>query len=646
MTDLAFLVYGVVLLGLMGVPAALLLPPGQPARLSLAPIFGYCILAILAPNLLKAGLSMRGQLLLYGALAALGLACLVRRQWRCGEVVGGLRGEALRLAAAWCAAAVILSLPKWLAGEEYYAYLGNIWDYFNYVASGVIFAKVSPAELWGADIAAPATALRNPMLMWANHLVARPSVMMVFAALSNIFLALKVPLFELANAFMSLTLSLYLFSLYFLVRNATPAGPLARLVIPLTFVCGFWGGYLIDVDAWAQLSAVMLMPALFALGLAPPAPESRAAARTAGDWLRRGLGMSLLVGGTIYLYPEILPAYVAIYGAALLSSLWASGWHLRRLLPQFLAAGLGVLLALPYFAGTLGVITRQLHLIASEPKLSAAWFDYFHAFLLGGDDLSAFTRRGSSLVTILYKAVNATASLMGLYRLVPEESVAFGIRAIVAVATAGLVVALTWLTLASLKRRDLWLPAALLAGAALVVTLALQGNLYGAGKTFFWLSPFILLLLLLTLADPGTTRWQRLAAQVYVLLQAFSLLLRLHSVALDHGIPAARPYPGDPLPALKRETDINLAQLLGRLDRCRLVRVDLADPFLRHYVMASLFARDVPYFSVQEINSYYDGGSRLGFQVPAAAPDCTAGLGAPGSGTSGRRAFAVEPAAE
>ncbi|HKO06942.1 MAG TPA: hypothetical protein VJ487_04435, partial [Alphaproteobacteria bacterium] len=577
---------------------------------------------------------------------ALGLVMILFRRDPAAGTRAERHGEGLRLAAAWAAAAVVISLPKWIAGEEYYAYLGNIWDYFNYVTGGAIAATADPAALRGFAIADRAAVLANPMLLWTQLLEARASVSMTFAALADVGIALKLPLFELANDFMSLTLSFYVFSLYFLLRNATTAGPLARLVIPLVFVGGFWGGYLIDVDAWAQLAAVMLMPALFALGIEPLESGEDGTATSIRHRMRRGLGLAILVGAAIYLYPELVPVYVVIYCAALLAALWTGGFRLYRILPQFAAAGLGLLLVAPFAARTFGYLSSQLHAIASDPKLSAAYFDYFHAFILGDDDLSAFTRAGVSLLTRSYKSVNAAASLAGLYRLVPASSAPFWLRAGGAIATAGLLAALAWCALRSLKLRDLWLPAALLTGAALVVTLALRHNLYGAGKIFFWLSPFILVLLLLPLADARAGNWRKLPAYAYVCLQAISLVLRLHSVAADHGIPAVPPYPGEHEPQRKPQIEINLARLFDRLDQCRLVRVDLKDPFLRHYVMVNLFAREIPYFSSAEINSYYNEGVGLGFQTPPALPDCTLRLGAPGTGSADRRAFVIEPAAE
>ena len=335
---------------------------------------------------------------------------LCRRRVKVGE---RSHGEALHLTAAWAVAAIIVSLPKWIAGEQYYAYLGNIWDYFNYTTAGVDFSKLDPAGLSASVAADPAAILRNPMLPWLSQLGARPSIMLVFAVLSHIFILLRFPLFELANAFMSLTLSLYVLSLYLLIRSATSAGPLARLVIPLTFVCGFWGAYLIDVDAWAQLAAVMLMPALFALGLAALAPGPDADATGIVGSLRLGLGMGLLVGGAICLYPELTTVYVPVCGTAMLAAFWTSGRRIRSIITPIVAMGLGLLLALPLSEATFGFALAELQGLGSTPKLSAAWFDHFHAFLLGGEDLSAFTRGAGSLFAKACAYADAAAKFRG-----------------------------------------------------------------------------------------------------------------------------------------------------------------------------------------------------------------------------------------
>ena len=646
MIDIAFLLFGVSLLALIGVPAALLVPPDRQARLSLAPLFGYCIVALLAPILFKAGMPIDRQLWLDAALAAFGLGALLQRRRRRGSLFAQPRLETAGLAAAWATAAIALSLPKWIAGEAYYAYLGNIWDYFNYATVGALLVKLSPAELTLSHLSDPAEVLRNPMLFWTTALVARPSVMMVFASLSDLFLMFKVPLFELANAFMSLTLSLYVFSLYFLLRNATSAGRGARLGIPLVFVCGFWGAYLIDVNAWSQLAAVMLMPALFALGIEPVPQNMCAATAGTGDRLRLGLALSLVVGATFYLYPELTTVYAPVYCAALLAMSWASGRDLGRLIPSLVAVGLALLLALGSAQSTFGFLGKQLQLIASDQRLSADWFKYFHAFLVGGDDFSGFAHPGADPLAASTRYAEAAAGLFGLFRLLPAATQPVVRHEWTALVAAVLLVGLAWFALRALERRDLWLPTALLTGAAIVVWLAWQGNLYGAGKAFFWLSPFLLILLLLPLAHPRSRQWQRLPAYAYVFLQAISLVARLESVATNHGIPGAVPYPADVAPQRKASIEFNLSRIIDRLDDCRLVRVDLADPFVRHYVMVNLFVRDVPYFSAQRINSNYDQGTDLGAQSPPGAPDCTVELGAPRSGSAGRQALIVEPAVE
>ncbi len=640
MIDIAFLVYSVVLLALIGLPASLLLPEGRAPRIALAPVFGYCIVAILAPNLLRAGLAISQQVWLYGALAALGLGCLASRLRRGGELAGERRRDIWHLAAAWALAAAALSLPKWIAGEPYYAYHGNVWDYFNYVTAGSVFSKMSAAAIWASQYASPAAVLRNPMLIGLAHLHTRPSVTMAFAALAHVGIALKIPVFELANDFVSLTLSLYVPSLYFLLRAATDARPAARLVVPLTFACGFWGGYLIDVDAWSQLAGVMVMPALFGLGLEPLLPAAGTLTAGALDRLRASLALSLLVAGAIYLYPECLPVYVPVYGASLLAVLWASRSSFQRVIPQLAAAALGAGLALPCFDSTLGFLYEQIRSISSSPEMSLNWFSYFHGFAVVGDDLSALFRPIHTRLTI----TNGIAGLAGLYRVVPTFDSPHWLLVAVGIAVSVEVAALGWCALRSLRARELWLPAGLATGLALVAALALQGNPYAAGKAYVWLSPFLLLLLLLPLADPRATRWRRVPAQLYIGLQLVTMTVRLASVAAHDGIPGLSPYPGDPPLARRLETEFDLAPLLSRLDRCHMVRVDLEDPFLRHYVMVNLYARDVPYVSAQEINTYYGQGAALGFQTPAVRPDCTVRLGPAGGEGVGRNGFVVTSA--
>jgi len=352
--------------------------------------------------------------------------------------------------------------------------------------------------------------------------------------------------------------------------------------------------------------------------------------------------LALIVGAMVYLYPELTTVYAPIYAAALLVMLWASGWDFARLVPSLVAAGLALLLVLAFVQGTLGFLGGQLQMIASERQLSADWYKYFHAFVLGGGG-SPFNQLGARPGTGLAAYAEAAANLIGLFRIIPRVNAPAPLHNIAAAVAIVLLPTLLWFALRALERRQLWLPATLVAGAVVVVGLDSTGNLYGAGKAFFWLSPFLLILLLLPLARPRARHWQRLPAYAYALLQAISLLVRLESVAANDGIPGTVPYPGDVEPARKASIELNLSRLMDRLDSCRLVRVDLADSFLRHYVMVNLFVRDIPYFSVQPINSYYGAGRNLGLQTPHEAPDCTVRLGAPGTGSKGRSALVLEP---
>src|ERR1700688_4926914 len=102
--------------------------------------------------------------------------------------------------------------------------------------------------------------------------------------------------------------------------------------------------------------------------------------------------------------------------------LWASGWVFARLIPSLVAAGLALLLALGFARSTLGFLGNQVQMIVSDRRLSAAWFDYFHAFVLGGDDFSVFTHPGLDPLTLPSRYVEAAAGLFGLFRLLPEAS--------------------------------------------------------------------------------------------------------------------------------------------------------------------------------------------------------------------------------
>ena len=107
------------------------------------------------------------------------------------------------------------------------------------------------------------------------------------------------------------------------------------------------------------------------------------------------------------------------------------------------------------------------------------------------------------------------------------------------------------------------------------------------------------------------------------------------------GIPFPPPYPADADPSRKLHHDLRLSPQVERAAGCRLVLVDVADPFLRHYAAVSLFAQGTRHVFRQELNTYFDSEAPLGFQVPLVPPDCSLRVG-PGATPGARQGFRLE----
>jgi len=210
-----------------------------------------------------------------------------------------------------------------------------------------------------------------------DNLLYRPEITFLYATLSSFH----------SEAFLRLhyvLLVYFQFLSFCVVRVLTaellPGRRIIQLLLATALVGGFWGQYILDIDAWSQISCMPLI--VFSLVLLIKL------ARTAGDSKKPHSAIKLAAlyalawVGIFYLYPEaaafLLPAHVVRW----LMAVW-----LLKLSVNWVRAGL---VSLAGCGLLIPVLNNNLLFVIGQGRGSLAgfnWWTYFQAFFFGHGDM-------------------------------------------------------------------------------------------------------------------------------------------------------------------------------------------------------------------------------------------------------------------
>lgn len=262
------------------------------------------------------------------------------------------------------------------------------------------------------------------------------------------------------------------------------------------------------------------------------------------------------------------------------------------------------------------------------------WHLFYQAYLLGGPDnaipATGYARFADVLLVI---PANFLAGFFGLYFVQP------GLRLDTAhlVWSAGLITAFALLVHAiiaaarrELKRRSISqrptlfavvLPAILLT-SLVPLALLLKGQYWAAGKGLSMLSPFLFLLIVLPLL---AGKRKRLGAALVWMIVAGHLMFGLYRpiaiAAHSDRHNYAYPYPSAP----KDDVNWDVDSYRKALGNCRLVKIDVDNPFLDRVVENYLVERRINWYSPKPRSGYYGQGPDVGLKSApyGQSEDCT-----------------------
>jgi hypothetical protein len=565
--------------GGLGLPLARALPARLAWRALLAPTFGSAVLAIVVPIAYRFGASMR-VLLVASVAVSLGIiASHVRLH-------GVPRGRNAKIVVGvWLVAALLLLAPRWIGGDQFAVFQGNYWDTYGYLDSAMAYATRSYHSIHDAG---QLQLLRNPFFAIAqSQLGERPSVHELYAMFSRVEPGHA---YRLYYAFLVFFMGQVVLVGMFVARNALPrANVSAWIAIAVVFPLGFWGQYVVDINAWSQIAATPLLFALFGLALHIPAmPSPREAWRLAA-------GLALAVAGAVYVYPEGFLIYVVALAPVATVSLVIAMVRARRFDASRLIPLCGVMgiAAAGLYPPVLHFLIRQVTWTAGT---NVPWWQFFQRFFVGRDDVwgAGFGR-----------VADFVASLLGGYFATPTSADDWLQRVIVLVAVAGVILGVAQ----QLRARDPAIVTWVATGLLLLVPavyLAHRGNYWAAGKVVSYAAPVFVTALCLPLA--GSSRW-RWFAGAYVVLQLCTAFARVPAAA--DGVGFAPPYPAVQGVGNKVSIGWNLQRLEPLLDEHSKVTIHPSDPWTENNVMVFLTSRAIPWVKQSPVTAT-PGGAPIG----------------------------------
>ena len=444
-----------------------------------------------------------------------------------------------------------------------------------------------------------------------NELATRPAVAVILSSFYRVALPSTI---DAAYPYMAALSVLVWFPLTFLQASCFGAGIGLAAIVAFCAVVGFFGQYVIDINAWGQLAGMPLGIATLGLFVA------YATDRAQPTWASRigaGAAVAILVGGMLYLYPEVTPVYaVAIVTAALAALAVRRFAAIDPLTTMAVGAAGGVGLCLPFLSGTIGSLVRQTGgAVAAESRA-----DFFDAYIYAVP-FKAAVGAGQRLADAVY----AVDGLLGIYFTFPHD-LSPSLTAMALVGEAAFAVALALccaLAIAKVRRRQASAAgvAATLGALAVGVGLYAAGRPWEAGKAFSMAAPLWLALLALPMF---VLRGWALA----LILPAVALLTlhltfggaRLAVAARIDGIGRHAPYPA--MASTKRSYLVDIGAWRRGLAGCRGVSVDVDDRVLDRMAQVFLAQQPVPWSAPEDLRGSFTYNEPIGRMQQVADPDC------------------------
>jgi hypothetical protein len=514
--------------------------------------------------------------LMFWLLIALGSYGLIDAYLHRQHPMGPMSGRSKWYALIGVTTAGLMLAPALLEGPQFTLFQGNHIDAVRYLESAMTYTQWSYEKVHGAT---PQQLLDAGLFPFAaQNLISRPAVAILYAVLANfapgLFLGLN---YVVLVYFQFLSIGV----LWLMARELVPEKPLSTLLLSVLIVGGFWGQYILDINAWSQEAA---LPLLLAATLMLVRFFSREQLMTDLTY-QSPIVIVLFLTGAFYFYPEATAFYLPGFAVALGTGFWITKKYVK-IGPLITAMAITLVLVLAVKENNLDFLRGQAGVAINDLN----WWKYFDLCFLGRDGISA---------NRLADLIDAGTTVLGGYLITPSTQPGAFLAILWRGALAGILV----LVMINFLRRFKHLTSPgreMLGGAVAVfivqtVILLFLHKYWTAGKA---LSFFAYLLLLLVFAPLMIARWRgRLwrdwsVAACSVLLSAQGWMLFYRPLAVkkhpyDH---YSQPYPAALDRILKKRFDFSNWTVLEEIGAQDKVRIEVEDPWLQYFAQMLLLS--------------------------------------------------------
>lgn len=575
----------------------------------LAPAAGSCVMVVASLFFYKWGLTLKTAFLLLLLPAILGWFFLIwdRLKAEKAPFSSAVRKDAWIATGIAVLTALMIYLPRYYGGAQFCAVQGNPTDHINYIQCTLEYLQTPSSAL---DIPQTDAVLRSDPLrsiavpIWK---AARPGVMTFFGLFVSPYVKyihlLAYP-FNLACLFQ---LGLVLI---FAVANLFQTSWRMAAFAAWVFVAGFWGQYIVDVNAWSNLAAAAPLAAMLALlFMLVTAPQLLA---ESGAWKKWFPTLAVLSTGALFFYPEGFSFHAPAFALGM-------AWCLLRRSPGkwttlYSVAGafaVALLFALPAAAQTFGILRQQTSFAANY---HVDWWWTLQSFFGGNDGFNPDSWRNAS---------DLASGVAGLFFATPGKDHSFEASMAARLLLAVFVIGMLAASITSVFRKTNDTPErrhrailfslatlGLLASAGLI---ALTGQLWGAGKGVSFASPYLVIFLLmpLFLTDFSMSRLFSMTA-LFAAAQLSFGIARVGLEAHQPGTHFSHSYIADPNGRL--QLDWNVDRLAKKIAPYHTLAVAVDEPLLRQYLLVYLRAQGKQALSLAPLHAYYDTGVTYGMQ--------------------------------
>jgi hypothetical protein len=592
----------------IGWPLCLLLPKGRfAARFVIAPPTGFGLYAIGGTALY-----------LWGVRPWISMVTMAAAGFVLGAVFL-LRTRPLRLAppsrptmgfgAGTVAVILICLLPGWTGGPQFRVFQANVYDHMTYLAGSVTFRTLDYSAMTAeANRIAP-----NPVVAkGAWFLGSRGAVSIAHAAVASIS---QRDVVDSSYPFLVAMQVNLLFAALFVLINVFSAGYQLSFFLASALTVGFFQQYVLDINAWSELSAQPLCLLIVAFAVLACDYRRFETGGISGT-VRIGAIFGVLLGAVLYLYSEALSVYgiaVATVMVLAIGQRESRSTALSGLAGLALGACAAVLLCLLFWTGTLQYMFFILVRAAGQLP---DWWKYFSLYLFGSEQnyLAVLTNPGSSYGQIASAwfslPVESVIAGLGLHFLLPTASwpvvlavvwkiVLYGFLAILIKGAAGGVARIWRANPAGNAAR---MTAACIAACIVPVVILSIGHYWAAGKGLSMAAPLLFLLVTSPLlAKPDAAKNLALVGLASFTFAAAHLALGLLRPILVTEFAGAG-LPGLPTAATqmrdqKANLDWNYQRWATEIRGCNGVIIEVDNPFMQQLLRRVVVDLGTPWAS-------------------------------------------------